>query len=388
MKHTKTSNRTLRRRIALIYLIPMALLMIWGLLVIWLDPLNLYHWRPSYPLLKNELTQNATYLFWNAADSPRREVWVLGASNNNMLKTEHIERAYGKHPSRNLSYNGLTYAEYALILREAEKAGNPLHVYLTLDLNLPSRESRIRPRLTEHLFNHSLWDDHRYWYSSEALVAGYYLLTTGKIWVGNNINPQKQYRYRESGYRVFTTEKNKAGLIARIKENPRMTFAMPKVDCKDYTPEVEPLVSYAKAMKARNIKVDMMFPPYSYAMQSLRQESAKEKFHRDFYEVQIGMARCFVEAMAPYDNVRLFGFDDQAWIGGDVMNYFDSVHYHRNDIVNYLFDSIQQGRHQLNQSNIHAYEQGFLKGLQAYYDGIYKSPPVTGPKATGWDLVY
>ncbi|MBI1275157.1 hypothetical protein GC177_04210 [bacterium] len=387
-KPAKPTASKLRLCIALCYAIPLLLLGVWGAGTIWLDPFNLYHWRASYQWLKPGLIHNVSYLFWNAAYDKPGAVWALGASNNIIFRPEHFQRAYGDVPVRNFSMNGITFGELSKLMDAMENAGQPSYVYLSLDLTFPSRETTLRKRFTDFLYNHSLWDDYRYWYSTEALTGSYYLLTSGKLWVRSSAYPEKQYRYRESGYRRFNSPENIAGIAAFIQQHPHLTFTPPKVDCTDYKTELDRVEQFVRTMQARGTKVDMLFPPYAYAVQSLRRDKAQAKFKKDFYEIQIGYERCFVERLSHYENARLFGFDDVQWITTDLANYYDPVHYHPDKVVNYLFDAIHDNTHRLTPGMMPAYEQRFLKGLNAYYDGIYKAPPVKGPKAVGWDLVY
>ena len=58
--------------------------------------------------------------------------------------------------------------------------------------------------------------------------------------------------------------------------------------------------------------------------------------------------------------VRVFAFDNEYWITGDIGNYRDTAHLFNRDILEYILESVPLRRHQLTSENVDKYSQDLI----------------------------
>lgn len=90
----------------------------------------------------------------------------------------------------------------------------------------------------------------------------------------------------------------------------------------------------------------IFFPPYSIFYYKLNYEYNKSAFY--FNEK---IKKYIVDQLSPYDNVKIFDFQDVSDITFNSDNYKDTGHYNEK-INDYIIESLKTGKHQLTSYNI------------------------------------
>ncbi len=105
------------------------------------------------------------------------------------------------------------------------------------------------------------------------------------------------------------------------------------------------------------MRVDLFFPPLSYLWFA---EQAAPELHYHLY-----MLRYVTGKVAHCHNMRVFAFNDEQWIAGDLAHYRDLRHFY-GDVQHYLIESMAAGRHRITLDNVAGYEQRFIDAVNHY----------------------
>lgn len=92
----------------------------------------------------------------------------------------------------------------------------------------------------------------------------------------------------------------------------------------------------------------LFFPPYSRLRSGMQ-----ERYYTGNYQSYFSYVKFVVEATEQYPNVSVFGFDDQDFTG-DLANYKDLIHYHR-DINSLMLERMSARSNILTSENVDSY---------------------------------
>lgn len=106
-----------------------------------------------------------------------------------------------------------------------------------------------------------------------------------------------------------------------------------------------------------NKSVDLFIPPVS-----LRWRASLEAADFNF---QLYLIRHLVEKTVHCRNVRVFAFDTEPWITGDLAHYHDNFHVF-GDVQDYMLRSFGGGKHVLTSTNIEAFEKTVVEQANHY----------------------
>ena len=125
---------------------------------------------------------------------------------------------------------------------------------------------------------------------------------------------------------------------------------------------------FARTLEARNVRLDVVIPPYSYLVYY-------EWFDQNRREVVRGqpplsalltMRRCLLEAVASSKNVTVYAFDLHPEIVGDMANYRDAVHLNGSEVGRKILSLIDQEDGRLTLENFDAYATTLRQRVASY----------------------
>ncbi len=109
----------------------------------------------------------------------------------------------------------------------------------------------------------------------------------------------------------------------------------------------ENILSFVK--KHPETRFDIVFPTHYRALYAFKLRTSGGIEYYKHQEV----IKYMVEQAAKYDNLYVYGFEDQAFVD-EIKNFKDINHYHA-DFNDFILESIAKGKHQLTLENIDAY---------------------------------
>jgi hypothetical protein len=138
-------------------------------------------------------------------------------------------------------------------------------------------------------------------------------------------------------------------------------------------PQLQAAMAAAKRIAARGVAVDVLMPPYSlglYADWSVRhsQPGVAQVFPTpgSVFSKLVSLRRCAVQAMDGVPNVRVFGFDTDASVTGDLSLYRDTSHLLRPQAYRSLLDRMARGDSVVSWAAWPAYEAQLRQEVQTY----------------------
>ncbi|HQQ75024.1 MAG TPA: hypothetical protein PK031_07710, partial [Pseudomonadales bacterium] len=106
-----------------------------------------------------------------------------------------------------------------------------------------------------------------------------------------------------------------------------------------------------------NISFDLFFPPVSMFWFS--------KQDANTFNYQLYMPRYVVEKTRHCSNIRVFAFNNELWITGDLAHYHDPRHFY-GGVHDYIIDSMATGKHIITMDNVEAFERNFIENVNNY----------------------
>ena len=92
----------------------------------------------------------------------------------------------------------------------------------------------------------------------------------------------------------------------------------------------------------------------------------------DTLEWRISLEEAMIERLLPYENVRLFSFNNHFELICDLNNYFDSVHY-TEEVGNHVLEWMKNGEYELTEGNYEAYIREITEFYMSFdYDAFFE----------------
>ncbi len=104
-----------------------------------------------------------------------------------------------------------------------------------------------------------------------------------------------------------------------------------------------------------DVKFKLLIPPASLGKWAEHYNKGEVAYYLDGMEYVLSI-------LTDYDNVTVYGFDDEFSITNDLNRYCDAIHYDA-DVSEWIFEEISAGRHEINKDNYKEY----VDGLREYY---------------------
>jgi hypothetical protein len=132
--------------------------------------------------------------------------------------------------------------------------------------------------------------------------------------------------------------------------------------CSSFTAINEQLVPRLRKFAETGVEIDILIPILSYANYYLRMSEISPTL---LDEVLLSR-RCLVEAVDGLRNVRVFAFDDEPQIAGDLGKFRDPGHIYDPDLLKKTLASIYSGKGMLSKANIDSYERRIRLEVKNY----------------------
>jgi hypothetical protein len=294
---------------------------------------------------------------------------IIGTSLDECYNLARMQQKLGTAKVLNLAVESSTPQERSVVLERALSTGKVRRVlwgvYENYADTVPDRENAVYPfpfdlyqkplsrvglgGVIHHLLNASVLKE------SLALVTGRTRwstdLSTAYDWTPLQI--------KSGGFARFSAPENLPGLAETVAQGkPSIAQARRELG-RAGSLEFPALEKHLAQVVLRHpdVRFDLVFSPVSAVyFHTLGSEALLR---------QMGLRLRLVRTLAGAANVRIFGFDDDFEVTGNVTNYLDYYHvlYRANDRV---VDAIAADRHRLTPETVEGYVTRLLDHLQAY----------------------
>lgn len=324
-----------------------------------IDPLQVYrkqHFRQAR-FWTDQRFQNAgkinSYL-----SSDEYSCLILGHSQSDNFLPSEVSRTFGWGKCLKLTVDGGTPREQAIMFTKAVKTGAIKHVFWGIGLNYASNSAELFNKnkdFPQYLYTSTLFDDGPYLFNLDIFLLSR-LIILNKLpkrrwekemdwlnyWGVKRIKSFVHYSSRENLIKLQqkTTRQNNIQYHA-ISDAPYETTQINLINLIKKHPQIDFV---------------LFFTPDSY-LRYFGNPSQTNKVLR--------LRKSIAKSMTGRTNVKLFGFDDLEFIGGNIFNYRDLIHFN-SGVNSYILESVANNRHRLLTTNYITYQSRFLKNLHQY----------------------
>jgi hypothetical protein len=337
------------------------------------DPYDLYPWGPRPVLTRDRYSPNALPWLLNVIADGGYDTLVIGGSTAQQFESADIRQAWpdARRPFV-LTYSGPKPTDLKVVMAKTAKARGLKRVLLSYDLSYLFDDDVSRGSFPFALYDRDGINDLRdYGFQSIELSAR--LLTGREYFVkdwdfaGDKADWARRYQRSLSPANVERLR----GLIAAHRAE---VDAPTSLTCADF-PAIALIPQYARALAANGVRLDIVAPPYSYAMyfdylDPLKRQSLKNGAP---LSTLILTRHCLLESVRGLDNVRVFAFDLTPGIADDMGSYRDTVHLFGNRAAKIMLRDIEAGQGRLTLDNFDRYQaelRGRVSRYQYFNSGI------------------
>ena len=328
----------------------------WGALVLVLviDPLNLYPWGVAPKLADSEYPPEATpYLIDVVAKDPAIDTVLIGGSTAVAFRRDLLTKELtGTSNAFNVSYSAVRAGDRALVSERLLASTSLRRVLIAVDwIYALQGPLNSEPSFPAYLYDRSPFNDARMIglntvdLASDA-VAHHPLGLSSWSWPVYEAS-------RKRLYSRFQTPEQMLRLRDAIERYRAEVTTPSTLTCADLDAVNRQLLPFVRALSAKGVEIDLFFPPYSYAAYYdwLATPLRRAIVGADFLEDQLLLRRCLVDAVAAVQGARVFAFDNEAWLTGNLQNYSDTTHLLNEHAFRYMLQQIAAGSHQLTREN-------------------------------------
>jgi hypothetical protein len=346
-----------RRRIAwLLWMFAFVALAYWTVAAfcIFVDPFDIYPWGVHVHLKHDNYPADSTpYLVDVAAKDRTIDTLLIGSSTAVDFTRDQMMQIPGTRNPFNLSYEGALPADREVVTGQLLKYSHANHIILSFDYTYALGKDESRDEFPFYLYDHDAVDDLRMVGSTSGRSAFSALMHHGEISNGGGGVTAAKHSEQFDDFQKPAAMRQLARDVARYRgEIDRPTTKT----CSDFSAIEQQLVPYARELSRRHIALDIYIPPYAtvtfYDWQNgLRRGMLGDSIMQD----QFLTRRCLVDALDRLPGVRVFAFDNEAWITDDLANYKDTAHVYDPRIEAWLMKEMGAGTHQLTKANLDGY---------------------------------
>ena len=324
------------------------------ILVLVVDPLNLYSWGVAPRLAKSDYAPEAApYLVSVVANDPAIDTVLIGGSTSVAFRRDLLEEMLpGTEDAFNVSYRAVRAGDRELVSERLLESRSIRHVLIAVDwiygLKGPLSSE---PSFPSYLYDASPLNDVRM-VGSNTVSLAIDAVSRHAVWLSDWNWPAYEAS-RKKLYSRFQTPQEMERLREAIERHRAEVATPSQLDCANLDAVNRQLLPFVRELSARGIQVDLFFPPYSYVVYYdwLATPERRMLVGPAFLEDQLLMRRCVVEAASVVPHTRVFAFDDQEWLAGDLRNYSDTTHLLNDRAFRYMLQQIAAGTHQLTRDN-------------------------------------
>lgn len=342
------------------------------------DPYNSHAWSTPRPVPEDSAAGLAPYLVRAVARGRYDTVMIGGSTAQSFRPADIVRRLDGTAHAANLSYRATRPADLGVVFDEIAASPSVKRVLLSLDLVYLMPATARFAQFPFHLYDGD-WSEQMFRIDRQA-----YRLT-GRILRGDDLAlPEQTYRrYREGltqKYEAWQSPDSIAREQATIEAMRAKVLEPTDKSCASLSAVTQRLVPFAKALAASGKTLDVIVPPYALNFYHwVARQQAGLLFTPDApLEQTLLLRQCVTEAMAAIGGARVFAFDGDAWLTGDLTNFHDAGHVYKEEIYSYMLDEINAGRHRLTPATFDAYAADLRARVARFRDTRPSPPPRNG----------
>ncbi len=369
---TLRQDRGKRRCSVLLIAMAAVLAVWWGALVLVLavDPLNLYSWGVAPKLADSGYPPEATpYLIDVVAKDPAVDTVLIGGSTSVAFRRDLMkEELAGTGNAFNVSYSAVRAGDRALVSERLLASTSLRRVLIAVDwIYALQGPLNSEPSFPAYLYDRSPFNDARMIGLDTVnlavdAVSHHPLGLSDWSWPAYEASRKKLYSR-------FQTPEQMLRLRDAIGRYRAEVATPTTLTCADLDAVNRQLLPFVRALSVKKIEIDLFFPPYSYAAYYdwLATPQRRAIVGAGFLEDQLLLRRCLVDAVAAMPGTRVFAFDNETWLAGDLQNYSDTTHLLNENAFRYMLQQIATGSHQLTRENVSG-EAALLRQRVAGYE--------------------
>lgn len=330
-------------------------------LVIAVDPHNVYSWGAD-PRIEADDTPRDLVIDWIdvAAKDQSYNTFLVGSSVTAMYSPAYMRSVLGRDARvMNLSYGGPRPRDRDLVLGQLAHNPNLRHLILTFDWTYIQD-----PEVTNRGFPAFLYDDDL---TNDLRMVN--LPTIGRtfdVLAGNQTysNPDDTtYKsYIDTMYDGFQQPSQMAEITRVIERGRGRVGALSGRNCDSFHAINDQLIPRLRSFAKRGVRVDILVPVASYAFYYVRQNDISPTL----LDEQLVARRCLVNAAADLSNVRIFAFDDDPAIAGDLANFREVGHVYDPAILHRFVSALSTDSNRLTRENLADHEQAVRSAVENY----------------------
>lgn len=330
----------------------------------YIDPFQVYHkhfFRPA-SFDDNQRFQNIGLI--NSYLDETYDSIILGTSTTmNLIPTE-VAKIFNWKKTLKLSMDDSRPYEQQLLFENVFKKKNKIkHILWEIHADLWTKDHLFEIKnpssFPMYLYNEDVVDDFNYFINKDTTNRSIKILKRlmkGKA--GSDFtNLDKLNRWHEQAaagdlYRKFS-QKNHSEKIKPFKEFPKTEFKF-----LAYIKHIQPIL---KKYCNSDLKFNFYLSPFS------RLEFATREM--DELKRMVDFRKFFLKSNKNCKNVKLFGFDNNQEIVGNLAHYRDSTHY-APKVDKIIMMAMSAGSNELTLENIDEYNKKFLDHLKWFRNGF------------------
>ena len=342
-------------------------------LVLSVDPHNVYDWGAETRIDHTD-TPRDLVIDWIdvAAKDPAYNTFLVGSSITQMYTPEYMQDVLGPDARvANLSYGGPRPLDRDLVLDRLVKSTTVEHVILTFDWTYMADPDVASSGFPTFLYDDDISNDLRM--VNLPTIRKTFDILGGEL-TYNNPDDANYERYVDSMYTRFQTPPELARIGRMIERNRAGIGDSSGKSCESFEAINDQLIPDIRALSAKGVKVDVMFPIVAYAFYHVRRNDISSTL----LDEQMTARRCLVNAVADLPDVRIFALDDEPEVAGDLANFREVGHVYDPAILRRFVMAIRTGDDRLTRANIAQYESDIRSAVQNYRMTNSYTDPETG----------
>lgn len=329
--------------------------------VIAVDPYNIYSWGAE-PRIEHSDTPRDLVIDWIdvAAKDPAYNTFLVGSSVTAMYSPEYLKSILGPDVRAvNLSYGGPRPRDRDLVLDRLVENPNVQHLILTFDWTYIRDPEVANSGFPTFLYDDDIGNDLRM--VNFQTIQRTFDILDGKL---SYSNPDDAIyaRYVKKMYDGFQrpSEMAKIGrMVERYREGVGDSSGR---DCDSYHAINDQLVPDLKALSARGVKVDILVPIESYAFYYVR----RNDISKTLLDEMMTARRCLVNAAGDLPHVRIFAFDADPAVAGDLANFREVGHIYNPAVLRRVVTAMKTDSDRLTRDNIANHEREIRSAVEKY----------------------
>ncbi|RVK05309.1 TonB-dependent receptor [Sinorhizobium meliloti] len=330
-------------------------------IVVATDPYDIYRWGARLKLTRNDVPRDVV-VRWVDLVSKQSGIntFLVGGSTTAMYSPDDISAVLGENVvAYNLSYGGPRPMDRDIVLDQLAINAQAKRIIITFDWMYILDPEKMRQGFPEYLYDEEISDDIR-------MVDLKSLRRTWKVLLGETsyeAQDDKRYaKFTERQYRSFQMPAQMAELQALIEEYRSVVDAPSGRTCASFNAVNEQLVPRIRKFVEKGAQVDVIMPILSYANYYFRMSDISATL---LDEVLLSR-RCFVKSIDTLPNVRVFAWDDDPRIAGDLGNFRDPGHVYNPGLLRRTLTSLSTGENRLTAADVEAYERRIRTEVKNY----------------------